>query len=308
MEIISGLENLKSSNRCAVTIGTFDGLHLGHQKIIENVIKTAGERNLCSTLITFDPHPKIVLKQTDYFNIAILTTLDEKIKLLTETGLDRVVIIKFDKKFATQTYEQFVKNILIDQISAEAIIVGHDHAFGKNREGNFSNLKRLSEQYKFSLQKVDPVEIDKDTISSTLIRKVIAEGDVESAEKYLGRTYAFSGKVIPGDSRGKQLNFPTANIFNNNFNKHIPGSGVYAVDVFYDESIYKGMLNIGFRPTFGNKSEYTVEVHIIDFDKEIYDENLTVFFKKRLRNEKKFDSAEALIAQLEIDKQNSLKL
>ena len=308
MEIITGLKNLKPGMRCAVTVGTFDGLHLGHRKIIETVVKTAQEKNLCSTLVTFDPHPKIVLKQVDDFHIAILTTLDEKIELLSETGLDRIVVIKFDKVFASQTYEQFVKTVLIDQIGAESIIVGHDHAFGKNREGNFDNLKILSEKYNFSLQKVEPVEIGNDTISSTLLRKLIAEGDVGSAEKYLGRKYMYSGKIIAGDSRGKLLNFPTANIYNNNINKQIPGSGVYAVDVVYNDKIYKGMLNIGNRPTFGLKGEYTIEVHILGFNKEIYDENLSVFFKKRLRNEKKFESVDELIAQLEIDKQNSLKL
>ena len=308
MEIITGLKNLKPGMRCAVTVGTFDGLHLGHRKIIETVVKTAQEKNLCSTLVTFDPHPKIVLKQVDDFHIAILTTLDEKIELLSETGLDRIVVIKFDKVFASQTYEQFVKTVLIDQIGAESIIVGYDHAFGKNREGNFDNLKILSEKYNFSLQKVEPVEIGNDTISSTLLRKLIAEGDVGSAEKYLGRKYMYSGKIIAGDSRGKLLNFPTANIYNNNINKQIPGNGVYAVDVDYNDTIYKGMLNIGNRPTFGLKGEYTIEVHILDFNKEIYDENLTVFFKKRLRNEKRFDSVDELIVQLEIDKQNSLKL
>lgn len=308
MEIISGLKKLKSGRQCAVTVGTFDGLHLGHRKIIETVVKTAREKKLCSTLVTFNPHPKIVLKQTDDFHIAILTTLNEKIELLSETGLDQIIIVTFDNAFASQSYEQFVKNVLIDQIGTEALIVGHDHAFGKNREGNFNNLKRLSEQYDFSLQKVEPFKIGSKTINSTLLRKLIAEGDVERAEKYLGRKYAYSGTIIAGDSRGKQLNFPTANIYNENKNKQIPGSGVYAVDVAYNDEIYKGMLNIGNRPTFGLRGEYTIEVHIIDFNKEIYNENLTVFFKKRLRSEIKFDSVDALTAQLEIDKQNSLKL
>ena len=308
MEVITGLKNLPSGARCAVTIGTFDGLHVGHQKIVENVMRTARQKSICSTLITFDPHPKIVLKQADNFHIEILTTLDEKLDLLEKTGLERVVIIKFDREFASKSYEQFVKNILIDQIGAEAIIVGHDHAFGKNREGNFDNLKLLSEKYNFYLQKVNPVLIDGKTVSSSLIRKALSDGEVDMAGKYLGRYYDFSGKVVPGDSRGKELNFPTANIYNSNPNKHVPKIGVYAVDVLYDDAIYKGMLNIGYRPTFGLQGEYTIEVHIINFNKEIYNENLTVMFKKRLRNEIKFESVEALIAQLEIDKQNSLKL
>ncbi len=308
MEIITGLNHLESVKRCAVTIGTFDGLHLGHKKIIEKVNTIAKKKNLCSTLVTFDPHPKIVLKQNDNFHIAILTTLDEKKKLLAAMGIDRLIIIKFDKKFASQSYEAFVKNVLIDQIGAETIVVGYDHVFGKNREGNFDNLKLLSDKLQFDLQKVDPIKINGEIISSTLIRKAIADGDVELARQYLTRYYNYSGKVVPGDSRGKQLNFPTANILNSNQYKLIPKSGVYAVDVEYKKSVYKGMLNIGIRPTFGLKGGYTIEVHIHNFNKDIYDDDLTILFKKRLRNEIKFDSVDALIAQLEIDKKNSLKL
>ena len=308
MEIITGIDHIKSDRGCVVTIGTFDGLHLGHKKIIEKLNSIAREQNLCSTLVTFDPHPKIVLKQSDDFHIAILTTLDEKKKLLAKTGINRLVVIGFNKEFASQSYEQFVKNVLIDKIGARAIVVGYDHAFGKNREGNFENLNVLSGKYQFELYKVDPIEIDGDVISSSLIRKAISEGDVDLASRYLGRYYNYSGNVVPGDSRGKELHFPTANIYNSNQNKQIPASGVYAVDVEYKDSIFKGMLNIGNRPTFGVKGDYTIEVHIHNFNKEIYNENLTVFFKKRLRNEIKFDSVDALIAQLEIDKQNSLKL
>jgi riboflavin kinase / FMN adenylyltransferase len=308
MEIISELHNLKTARKCGVTVGTFDGLHLGHQKIIEKLISVARSRKLCSTLVTFDPHPKIVLKQKDNFNIEILTSLDEKLDILSRSGLDRVVIVKFDREFASQTYEQFVKNILIDRIGAEAIIVGYDHAFGKDREGNFENLKILSAKYGFYLEKVGPVEFDNEVISSTLIRQAISAGDVESAAKYLGRNYSLSGKVVPGDSRGKELNYPTANIAISNSNKLIPATGVYAVDVIYEEQLYKGMLNIGFRPTFGDFNESIVEVNIFEFEKDIYDEKLTVLFKKRLRDEVKFDSVEELISQLEIDKQESLKL
>lgn len=308
MEIINGLDHLKLDRACAVTIGTFDGLHLGHKKIIEKLNSIARKKNLCSTLVTFDPHPKIVLKQSDDFHIEILTTLDEKKELLAEMGIDRLIVVKFSREFASQSYEQFVKNILIDKIGAQAVVVGYDHAFGKNREGNFDNLKLLSEKYQFDLQKVDPIKIDGEIISSSIIRKAIGEGEVNKASKCLERYYSYSGKVVPGDSRGKQLHFPTANIYNSNQNKQIPASGVYAVDVKYKDSIFKGMLNIGNRPTFGLKGEYTIEVHIHNFNIDIYNESLTVFFKKRLRNEIKFDSVDALIAQLEIDKQNSLKL
>jgi len=308
MEIISDFNNLDSVNRCSVTIGTFDGLHLGHQKIINKVIEVSNNKNLCSTLVTFDPHPKIVLKQNDNFNIELLTPLEEKLAILEDTGLERIVIIRFDKAFASTSYEEFVKRILIDKIGAEAIIVGYDHAFGKNREGNYDSLKTLSDKYGFYLQKVGPVEIHDRIISSTIIRHVISEGDVDLAAAYLGRYYAISGKVVPGDARGKDLNFPTANILIENSYKLIPKTGVYAVDVIHNGQKYKGMLNIGYRPTFGNSRKSIVEVNIFNFEKDIYGDNLTVLFKKRLRNEKKFDSVDALIEQLEIDKQNSLKL
>ena len=308
MEIIRGIENLKPGFKCAVTVGMFDGIHPGHLRIIKELTSIAEEKNLCSTLVTFDPHPKLVLKPSESHSVKLLTTIDEKIEILGTTELNRIVVLKFDKEFASQSYETFVKEILIEKIGAKAIVIGYDHAFGRNREGNYENLQKLTGVYDFELFKINPYEYHHKVVSSTVLRNMISDGKVDEAGKFLGRRYSLGGKVVPGNGRGKQLNFPTANIEIQNKNKLIPEQGVYAVDVKFEDKLYKGMLNIGYQPTFGDAHQFTVEVHIHNFHQDIYNKEIKVYFKKRLRNEIKFDSVDALIAQLEIDKQNSLKL
>lgn len=308
MEIIRGLENLKAIRPCAVTIGTFDGVHPGHLKIVEQLIVTADRGDLCSTLVTFDPHPQLVLNPEARMNIKLLSTIDEKLEILKSINLNRTIIIEFDKSFAQQSYEEFVKNILIDKIGAKAIVVGYDHAFGRDRAGNYDNLVKLSEKYGFALIRVEPFKVEGQILSSTLVRTLITEGRVALAAEYLGRPYSISGQVIRGNSRGKNLNFPTANLKIENENKLIPREGVYAVDVNYNNSLYKGMLNIGNQPTFGSEGRFSIEAHIFNFKKDIYREYLKIGFKTRLRDEQRFESPAALIAQLEIDKKNSLKL
>ncbi|MGD9898420.1 MAG: bifunctional riboflavin kinase/FAD synthetase [Calditrichaceae bacterium] len=307
MEIIDGIENINTKFPCAITVGTFDGIHLGHKKIISRLLEIANEKNLCSTMVTFHPHPKLVVKSKFKEAIKLITDKDEKIEIIRESGIDRLVIIKFDHDFSQTNYRQFIKSILLDKLMAKVVVVGYDHAFGKNREGNFDNLVLLSDEFKFEVEKVGPFEIKDQVVSSTTIRNALTEGEVEKAAEYLGRLYSVSGKVVPGDGRGKKLNFHTANIDVENPNKLIPGKGVYAVDVKHNDQMYKGMMNIGFRPTFGS-DQLNIETHIFDFKKEIYGEKLTVFFKKRLRDEIKFNSVEELITQLEIDKQNSLNI
>ena len=257
METVNGLENLKPKKDCAVTIGTFDGIHPGHLKIIDTLLNVAKKNELCSTLVTFEPHPKLVVNSAIKNSIRLLTTIDEKIKYLQETKLDRTVVINFDKSFSNQSYETFVKNILIDKIGAKAIIVGYDHAFGKNREGNFENLQTLSKKYGFLLQRVDSVQIENKIISSTLLRNIIKDGNVGLSSEYLGRNYSLIGTVVPGNARGKKLNFPTANLKTGNSDKLIPKEGVYAVDIEYNGQTFKGMLNIGNQPTFGIDGNYS---------------------------------------------------
>jgi riboflavin kinase / FMN adenylyltransferase len=307
MEIVKGLENISKVEDCAVTIGTFDGVHPGHLMIIRRLIEVAKERHLCSTLVTFDPHPQLVLNQNLKGKIRWLSSLDDKLSILEQTGLNRTVIIKFDKKLSKRSYEDFVKNILIDKLGTRALIVGYDHAFGKDRQGTYVNLQQLSEKYGFYLEQVEPFRVDGKILSSTFLRNLIMEGLVQESAAYLGRFYSLKGTVVRGKDRGKQLRFPTANLLIENENKIIPKHGVYAVDVEYKNKTYQGMLNIGNQPTFGKEGNFSIEVHIFDFDRDIYGESLTVLFKRRLRDEKKFESAEALITQLEKDKINSLK-
>ncbi len=306
MEIIWGIENIGNSRPSAVSIGTFDGVHRGHKKIINELNKAARQNDLCSTLVTFDLHPRTVVKSGKL--ISLITAIEEKLELLNETGLDRVLVIHFDKKFSQINYKDFVKNVLIDKLNMKAFVIGYDHSFGKNREGNFSSLGALSREYGFSLDQVDPYEVEGQLINSTLVRQFLADGDVALAGKLLGQTFSISGHVVHGSDRGKSLHYPTANLEPLHPRKVRPGNGVYAVDVGYNGTLYKGMANIGFKPTFEELDAPTVEVHIFEFNKSIYGENIKVYFKKRLRSEKKFDSREALITQLEIDKEESLKI
>ncbi len=306
MEIIRGIENLRQKKACAVTVGSFDGLHKGHLKIIDRLKRIAADSNLCSTVVTFDPHPKLVVGRKE--NVRLLTTIDEKISILENTDVNQLIIIHFDRTFSQMSYDKFIKQVLVDKIGAKAIVIGYDHAFGRDREGNYESMEVLSQKHNFLLEEVLPFKMEGKVISSTLLRRMIGAGEVDQAAKYLDRYYTLSGVVKKGHARGKKLRFPTANLQPINPYKVIPANGVYAVDVSFENRNYKGMLNIGIIPTFSDKKNFSIEVHIINFDADIYNKELTVFFKKRLRNEIKFDSVEDLVAQLEIDKQHSMKL
>lgn len=306
MEIIRGIENLRHSEACAATVGSFDGLHKGHIKIIDRLKNIADDNNLCSALVTFDPHPKLVVGKQG--NVRLLTTIDEKISILEDTGINKLIIIHFDHAFSQMRYDTFIKQVLVDKIGARAIVIGYDHAFGRDREGNYESMEVLSQKHNFLLEEVSPFRMGGQVVSSTLLRRIISSGDVDQAAKYLNRYYELTGVVKKGHARGKNLNFPTANLQTLNPHKLIPANGVYAVDVGFENTTYKGMLNIGMTPTFSNEKNFSIEVHIIDFDADIYNKELTVFFKKRLRDEIKFDSVEDLVTQLELDKQESMKL
>jgi len=306
MEIIRGLENIQDKKDSVITLGTFDGLHAGHQKIIDKVVKEADSKNVQSVLVTFEPHPRLVLNNSDK-SIQLLSTIDEKIEILRSFKLDIVVVVNFNLEFANNSYKDFVTNVLINRLGLKYLVLGYDHHFGKNREGNFNSLKELANQHNFSIDKVDPLYVDEAIVSSSLIRKYLLEGEVHLASIYLERQYKLVGSVVKGDGRGKILSFPTANIEIKDSHKIIPKNGVYAVDVDLKGHKYKGMMNIGYRPTF-DKEDHTLEVHVFDLNENIYNENLTVYFKKRLRGELKFSSQEDLVKQLEIDKEKSLHL
>ncbi len=306
MKIIRGLEQLHSAQGCAVTMGTFDGVHRGHARIVETLIAAARERQLKTVLITFDPHPRQVLLGPE--NVQLLTTLDEKLELLKQFELDCVAVVNFDQKLAELPYQQFLEDVLLKQLNMRVLVVGYDHGFGKGRQGTYENLKAFSQKDGFELYRVDPLTEGTYIIKSSTIRRLLAQGEVQKAAELLGHRYLLKGEVVKGRLLGKKLGFPTANLKVLGQGKLIPKDGVYAVDVALAGKTYKGMLNIGFRPTVNHTVSRSVEVHIHEFSGNIYGEQLTVYFKKRLRDEQKFDSLEKLKEQLTIDKQQSLKI
>ena len=288
-----------------LTIGTFDGVHLGHQKIIGQLIDKAKRIEGESVVLSFFPHPRIVLfpEQTD---LKLINSLDEKINLLKSTGVDHVIIHPFTKEFANLTAEEFVKKFLVEILHVQLLIIGYDHHFGKNREGGLTQLKELGEKYGFAIEEIPRQNIDDNKISSTHIRKALQSGDIESANRYLGYNFQMDGSVVKGDGRGRLLGFPTANIVVEEQYKLIPAEGVYAVRVQTSEGTYDAMLNIGHRPTFQGKN-VSIEAHLFDFDDDLYHQTVSIIFEKRLRNELKFDSVQELQNQLVQDKKNALK-
>ncbi|MCX7833673.1 MAG: bifunctional riboflavin kinase/FAD synthetase [Ignavibacteria bacterium] len=291
-----------------ITIGTFDGLHLGHKKILDTLISKGNLLNLRKVVVTFEPHPRLVLKNKSKKEIKLLTTSEEKLNYFQESGIDVVFIINFTEEFSKTSAVDFFKNYLIDKIGLKFLVIGYDHTFGKNREGNIETVKLLSKQYKFDFLRVDELRINNEIVSSTVIRNLINNKELEKASIFLGRNYSIIGKVISGDKRGQKLGFPTANIEIFDENKLIPPDGVYAVKVFINNQELLGMMNIGYRPTINksiptlSESKKFLEVHILDFDKDIYDEIIKVEFIKFIRDEKKFETIDKLVEQLKLDK------
>ena len=267
MKIFKGLQELRSEAPCAVTVGTFDGIHRGHRLIIEKLIKVARDRHLQTTLLTFDPHPRQVLLGPD--KVKLLTTTDEKLHLLQQFSLNCVGVLKFDRQFAQLTYQQFLRDILIERLNMKVLVIGYDHGFGKGREGTFENLQKLSAEWGFDLYRVNPLAEGQQVIKSSHIRELLQQGEVEKARHLLGHRYFLSGKVIKGRLLGKEIDFPTANLQVSNSAKLIPVDGVYAVDVEVDGQLLKGMMNIGFRPTLNHSTDRSIEVHIFHFDRDI---------------------------------------
>lgn len=307
MEIYWDLKTVRRSENSVLTVGTFDGVHQGHQYLIRELKTRAKKVDGQATLVTFRPHPQLVLSARDRPRLRILTTVEEKLELLEETGLDRVVVIPFTREFSQTPSEVFVRDILFATIGLREIVIGPDHAFGKDRRGNIDTLKRISAELGFAVDNPPPFEIEGMKVSSTRIRNLLDEGQIALANKLLGRYYFFSGRVVRGDGRGKQQGFPTANLESDSEDKLIPKDGVYAVFVRWESERLKGMMNIGYRPTFEG-TKHTVEVHLFDFDRDIYDETLRVECVERIRDEKRFDSSDALRKQLEEDKRTSLQL
>ncbi len=306
MIIHNGYEDLRI-NSPVVTLGIFDGVHRGHRMLLDYLVNKAGENGSDSVVVTLYPHPRLVLEK-DHINLAFLTTLDEKKDLLESAGIGHLVIIDFSREFSRIPACDFVRNILVGKVGARHLIVGYDHHFGRSGEGDFGTIKQCSGLMDFRVEQVQGLETAEGAISSTLIREALLGGRLEDANKMLGYNYSLTGKVVEGRKIGRSIGFPTANIFPES-HKLIPANGVYAVEVLVDKSLYTGMLSIGTNPTINNSGGIrSIEVNILDFDRNIYGTDVTVIFRKRLRDEKRFDSISQLVDQMHVDKEETLKL
>jgi riboflavin kinase / FMN adenylyltransferase len=296
------------AHKPVVTIGTFDGLHLGHQKVLNRLIDFARSHGGESVVFTFYPHPRLVIAP-DETNLRLLTTLEEKKKLFARSGIDHLIIFPFTKEFSQLTYSEFVEQILVKKMQTHCLVVGYDHRFGKNREGGFEYLQNCADKFGFEIEKLDVLLIDEAHVSSTNIREALENGDVTLANKFLGYRFTLHGTVVEGERVGRKLGFPTANIEASDPHKLIPGYGVYAVEVMISSQKYGGMLNIGSRPTFNkNADNRSIEVHIFDFSGDLYNKEITLVFVGKIRNEQKFSGIEALTEQLKKDKVAALKI
>ena len=305
MKLHTNLEQFKA-RKPVVTIGTFDGVHLGHQKVILRLQEFAKQHDGETIIFTFHTHPRLITSPNEN-NLRLLTTLNEKIKLFEKYGIDHLIIYTFDKSFSELTYSEFVEKLLVDKIGTHCLVVGYDHKFGKNREGGFDYLKKCAEKFKFEIERLDALLVEEDSVSSTKIRNALQNGEIEKANHYLGYQFTLHGTVVEGKQLGRKLGFPTANIEASDKNKIIPGYGVYAVKVELNGAEYNGMLNIGTRPTFNNNADNrSIEVNIFDFEGDIYGKEITLAFVGKIRDEQKFDNIEMLVNQLEKDKIEAL--
>jgi riboflavin kinase / FMN adenylyltransferase len=299
MKIYHGTDSFKKLQNAVVTSGTFDGVHYGHQTILSRLQdickKTGGE----SVLITYWPHPRMVLAPSDP-PIQLLSSLQEKAEILEQYGLDHFLIIPFTAVFSQLSSDDFIKQYLIDTIGTRKLVIGYNHRFGKNRSGSFEALKALGPKLGFEVEEIPRQDIDHVAVSSTKIRKALSLGDVAAARQFIGRPYQLSGTVVDGDKLGRTMGFPTANLMVNFEQKLIPHDGVYAVLVQWNHKMLKGMMNIGYRPTVTGKAR-RLEVHIFHFNEQIYGDILTIYFMERIRDEKKFQNIEALQQQLNSD-------
>ena len=303
MKVHYNIDEIPTIKNAIVSQGTFDGVHLAHKKIIERLKQIASIKNGETVIITFEPHPRIVLLPLDH-GLQLLSTLNEKINLLEKAGVDHLIILPFTKEFSRLSSEQFIRNILVNKIKTNTLVIGYDHRFGKNREGSFEHLKNSASLYEFEVEEIPEQDIDDIAVSSTKIRQALLNNDIQTAQKYLGNSYSLEGNVIKGKQLGRTIGYPTANIEVENSYKLIPQDGVYAVLVWYNKARFGGMLNIGNNPTIKDKGR-SIEVNIFNFEKEIYTENLKIEFVSKLRNEEKFDGLDALKNQLHLDKQNA---
>jgi riboflavin kinase / FMN adenylyltransferase len=294
-----GWEEISRDTSSVLTVGTFDGVHRGHQAIIDYLKRRADERNGTATVMSFDPHPRAIVHDRD---VELLSTLEERGDLLQHYGIDRFVVIPFTREFANLTARQYVEEILVNRIGLAEITIGYDHAFGRNREGDVDLLREMGETHGFEVDVIPAKEVEAGVVSSSRIRSLLREGDASQAAKLLGRPYDLRGSVEHGEGRGRTIGYPTANIELSDARQLTPRLGVYAVRVHRlgTGATHSGMMNIGRRPTFDGM-DVTTEVHILDFEGDLYGETLRVEFLRRLRDEQKFESADHLMRQLSAD-------
>ena len=306
MNIYHSLDAFEKLDYAVVTSGTFDGVHIGHKKILSRLREISQLSGGQTVVLTFWPHPRTVVSE-DSQSLQLLSTIEEKIALFAQLGIDHLAIIPFTRSFSELSSEDFIRQILVDKIGTKKLVIGYDHRFGKNREGSFEFLKENCSQYGFEVEEIPRQDIEDMAISSSRIRKALVTGQIHEANELLGRPYSISGTVVKGKQLGRTIGFPTANLHPEESYKLIPQNGVYAIRAIYKDEIFKGMLNIGVRPTVDGTSK-TIEANLFDFNREIYGEELRVELLHYLRPEQKFDGLPALVAQINLDKERAVAL
>lgn len=304
MNIYKSIDEIGKDENTVLTIGTFDGIHEGHKVLFKKLKKYSSDNNLRNLVVTFYPHPRMVISD---FNIKLVTTLDEKLELISQLGIENLLVLEFSKIFSEQSSEEFITKVVCNKIGVKHIIIGHDHRFGKDRSGNDNELIELGSKNNFTVECVDPIKSEEEIISSTKIRNAILDGNIEKANKFLGRNYCLHGTVVKGVSRGRILGFPTANIEVENKNKLIPKNGVYVVKALVEGEVVYGVMNVGLRPTFADTLSVVIEVHLFDFNKDVYGKIVKIDLLKRIRDEKRFNNKEELIYQIGKDKKEAIQ-
>lgn len=304
LRIFNSINDFTISKKTIVTLGTFDGVHIGHKAILDTICKAALQEDLESVILTFFPHPRLIV--SDNYDIKLLNTIDEKSVLLEKLGIQNFIIHPFDKTFSELSPREFVTQVLVEKLNIQKIIIGHDHKFGKDRAADFNDLINFGKEFGFEVEEISAQQINEVSVSSTKIRNSLLEGNVSLANEYLGYPYVLTGNVVKGNQLGRTIGFPTANVEIPEEYKLIPKNGVYIVTTIVNDETVFGMMNIGVKPTLG-ENKLTIEVHLLNFDKDIYHQKIQVNVLERLRDEEKFESFEALKSQLEVDKQNTIQ-
>lgn len=299
MKIYNNISEFNSDRKSVVTIGTFDGVHHGHQKILQRVVNRAQADNLTSVLLTFFPHPRMVL-QPDH-DLKLINSIEERTELVKDQGIENMVIHPFSIEFSRTTAQEYVKEILVDQLKASVVVIGYDHRFGRNRSASIQELKEYASEYHFDIIEISKEEVEEVAVSSTKVRQSLESGEIERANRYLNRTYSLKGHVRSGKQIGRTIGYPTANLHVHQEYKLIPGNGVYITSSCINGKHFFGMTNIGVNPTIGNGNYRTIETYYLDFDGDLYDTSMELFFHKRLRDEKKFDTMQELVSAMDDD-------